>query len=139
VNFIPVTAALTLTNGVALGTYGVSGSYGLGLGSAAISSEGTPTQLNWVARYNTAQEQSVTNWSAHIAGAGISFLSAASSACTAKFTGWSVLGGAGKHFTTELSANSPLIRITDCRISGGEFNVFPGAFAATICLWERVF
>jgi len=58
-------ATLTLTNGVALGTYGASSGYGIDLrkGSTLISG-GSPTDLNWIVRYNTVQEQSSTNWSA---------------------------------------------------------------------------
>src|SRR6185369_13457156 len=58
-------STLTLTNGVALATYGSSNSYGVFIRAGGnLVSEGSPTRLNHITRYNTVQEQASTNWSA---------------------------------------------------------------------------
>jgi len=59
-----INSTLTLTNGVALGVYGGSGTYGIYIRkSGNLVSFGLPTNLNEILRYNTVQEQSATNWS----------------------------------------------------------------------------
>ncbi len=92
-----VSAALTLTNGVALGTYGGAASPGLRLdGGGSLVSEGSPARLNWIARYHVVQEQASTNWAADTVGTSVTLL--ASVPVNVRFTGWAVLGGTGGHF-----------------------------------------
>jgi hypothetical protein len=133
-----VSASLMLSNGVALGTYGGSTSYGLGLNSGSFVSEGTAAGLNWIVRYNTVQEQSTTNWSANTVAAGVKVLSVSPTVRT-RFTGWSMPGGVGKHFSYEVSSSTIVAGFSHCRFGGGEFVVFPGSVGLTNCLWERAF
>jgi hypothetical protein len=133
-----VSANLTLSNGVALGTYGASSSYGLGLNSGSFISEGTATRLNWIARYNMVQEQSTTNWATTTVAPGVKLLSTAPTA-SARFTGWSVPGGVGgKHFSYEVAYATNVAGFSHCRFGGGEFTLNPGLVGLTNCLWERV-
>lgn len=133
-----VSAELTLTNGVALGTYGSLASYGLGLSSGSLVSEGWPHRMNWVVRYNTVQEQSTTNWSASTVGPSVK-LNATAPAVQVRFTGWSMLGGGGRHFSDEVAGSSATAAFSHCRFAGGEFMVYPGSVGLTNCLWERVY
>jgi hypothetical protein len=132
-----VSANLTITNGVALGTYGASGWYGLGLNSGNFVSEGTPTRLNWVVRYNTVQEQSTTNWSASSVAASVQMLTSAPVVRT-RFTGWSIFGATGDHFNDATSSTN-LASFSHSRFGGGNFTVNPSWTALTNCLWQRVF
>jgi hypothetical protein len=131
-----VSANLTLTNGVALGTYGAASSYGLGLSSGSFVSKGTPTNLNWIVRYNTVQEQSTANWSAGTVAPGVKMLSS-SPAVSVRFSGWSLLGGTGDHFHGYASATTPC-GFTDCQFAGGAFTMVDNSTTLTNCLWERV-
>jgi len=133
----PLSADLTLTNGVALGVYGTSSSYGLGLSSGTLASEGTPNVLNWIVRYNTVQEQSTTNWSASSSGPSVKKL-ASSPVVWARFTGWSLPAGVADHFN-DSTASTSLSAFRDCQFSGGRFTVDPGSTALTNCLWQRVY
>jgi len=131
-----VSANLTLTDGAALGTYGTSSSYGLGLSSGSFVSEGTPTNLNWIVRYNTVQEQSATNWAANSVGTGVSMASD-TPIVNIRFTGWSLLGGTGTHFHDSTDGTTPTA-FTHSQFSGGKFTISPGSVALTNCVWERV-
>lgn len=132
-----VSANLTLNGGVALGTYGNSSTYGISLGAAGrIISEGTPTCLNWIARYNTVQEQATTNWSnASVAPAIMVGYPTAQGQF--RFSGWSVLGGVGDHFNGTLDMTN-LSWFTDCQLGGGTFTAYPCAVGLTNCVWDRV-
>jgi hypothetical protein len=135
VSGVGVSANLTLTNGVALGIYGSSASYGLGLNSGSLVSEGTPIQLNWIVRYNTVQEQSASAWSASSAGPSVKVLSTAPQV-RARFTGWSVPGGSDYHLQNYYQSTS-LQTFSHSEFSGGQFSL-GGSLALTNCLWQRV-
>lgn len=132
-----VSANLTLTGGVALGIYSVSSTYGLGLSSGSFVSEGTPTRLNWIVRYNTVQEQSTTNWSGTSMGASVRKISS-SATVNARFTGWSLPSGTGEHFYDD-TGNSTVSAFSHSQFGGGKFNVYPGSVGLTNCLWQRVY
>jgi hypothetical protein len=63
-------ATFTATNGVALGMFGTNGgTYGLAIGqNASLISQGTPKIPNWMAQFNTVQEQPYTNWTRTVSG-----------------------------------------------------------------------
>ncbi len=130
-----LSANLTLTNGVALGTYGSS--YGLKLSSGSLVSEGTPPRLNWIARYNTVQEQSTANWSASTVGIGV-WVFSSPVPVRVRFTGWSLLAGVGEHFNDGSTSTTPTA-FSHSRFAGGKFTVWPSSTALTNCVWERVF
>lgn len=138
-----VSAKLVLTNGVALGIYGKAPTAGLTLsGQGRVVSEGLPTALNYIARYNTVQEQSTTNWSG--ANVGLSINSTSSSTCGQfRFTGWSVPGTVGTpgtygtHFygASDGASNSCFCH---CQFTGGNLFTY-GLATLTNCLLERVY
>ncbi len=131
-----VTNVLTLTNGIAVGVYGSSSSYGFTLsGSGKLVSQGIPNGLNYIVRYNTVQEQTTTNWSASIAGPAVQITFGASANVQCRFTAWSTPAGVAAHFSTTTTAGSN--SFTDCQFTGGKFSVNPGLVALTNCLWER--
>jgi hypothetical protein len=131
-----ITNTLFLTNGVALGTYGASASYGVSIsGSGKIVSQGIPNSLNYIVRYNTVQEQTTTNWSATTVGASVVLASATASA-QCRFTGWSTPGGNGDHVNSNVSGNVHSFK--DCQFTGGKFTFDPGSVGLTNCLFERV-
>jgi hypothetical protein len=138
VNARTVSAPLTLSGGVVLGTYGAIYSYGLALTSGgSFTSVGTPADLNWIVRYNTVQEQSVSSWSSSTVGAGVKRDSPAA-AVSARLTGWSLLAGVGEHFKDDAGGPTPTA-FTDCHFGGGKFTVYPGSTTLKNCLWERVY
>lgn len=135
-------ATLTLTNGVALGTYGDSSTYGLGLSSGSFVSVGSPANLNWIARYNTVQEQSTTSWSASSVGWSLRRY-AASVTSDIRFTGFSLLAGVGTHYYDNYGGTGsvPLAVFRHSRFGGGQLGInSSGActVALTNCLLERV-
>lgn len=132
-----VDANLVLTNGVVLGTYGTLPQCGLSLNSGNFIAEGTPSKLNWIARYNTVQEQSSTNWSGSTVGYSIRLYSS-NLPVQVRFTGWSLLGGSGIHFYDNSDGTIPSAFV-HCRFSGGNITVDPGAIAFTNCLLERTY
>ena len=136
-------ATLTLTNGVALGIYGDSSTYGLGLYSGSFVSIGSPANLNWVARYNTVQEQSTTSWSAGTVGYSLRRF-ATSFTSDIRFTGFSILAGGGYHYFDNYGGTGsvPLAPFSHSRFGGGLVGInSSGActVALTNCLWERVY
>ncbi len=132
-----VSANLTLTGGVALGTYGAANSCGLALNSGTFVSEGTPTQLNWIVRYNTVQEQSTSAWSSSTVGASVKRL-AYSPVVNVRFTGWSLPGGTGEHFYDNSGGNAPSV-FSHSEFSGGKFTLYTSSTALTNCLLHRVY
>ena len=93
-----LTNIVTLTNGVAIGTYGSSSVAGITISTAGnVVSEGAPGMLNQIVRYNTVQEQANTNWSASTVGDGIRITSTSGTQRRASFifTAWSLLGNNG--------------------------------------------
>lgn len=132
-----VSANLTLANGVVVGVYGTSGQAALYLSAGSFVSEGLADRLNWIARYNTVQEQSSTNWSGSTVGYSV-WLDASNLPVQVRFTGWSLLGGSGTHFNDFTDGTNPSL-FTHCRFSGGNITVDPGAVAFTNCLLERTY
>ncbi len=129
-----VSANLTLTNGVAVGTYGPSSSFGLGMISGKLVSEGGPTQLNWIARYNVVQEQSTTNWSAGSVAPSVKL----GALTRFEFTAWSLLGNNGNHVYA-LKPGSGSFGFRNCQFGGGGFYFYGDRDGGlTNCLWERV-
>jgi hypothetical protein len=136
VNAKNVSAILTLSGGVAIGTYGSSVSYGLAITSTgSLVSEGTPAILNWIVRYNTVQEQSISAWSSSTVGPSVRKDSSAATVA-AEFTGWSLLAGLGEHFNDSLGGTASAFR--DCQFSGGRFTIHESPETLFNCLWERV-
>jgi hypothetical protein len=118
-------ATLTVMPGVALGTHTLN-SYGLGLLSGAkLICEGTPVNLNRLARYNTVQEKANTNWTDYASG-GAQLLSGWLTAATApharlRFTEWSVPAGSDLYHFRGLSEDAGTHDLRDCQFHGGVF------------------
>ncbi len=134
-------STVTLTNGVAIGTYGTGGSYGIYIRKGGnLVSKGSATNLNHIVRYNTVQEQSTTNWSDSTAADCIK--SSADSGTlpkgTFRFTGWSLLGGNGYHFNANYLFISTTFSFQDCQFGGGSFNGAGCGISITNCLFDRV-
>jgi hypothetical protein len=133
-------STLTLTNGVAIGTYGVGGSQGFYIRkNGNLVSVGLPNNLNQIVRYNTVQEQSSTNWSASSAAPSIriSADTATSPKGSFRFTGWSLLGGNGFHFYADYPNITTPFGFMDCQFGPGGFTSIQCSIALTNCLLER--
>ncbi len=130
-----LSATMTLTNGVALGTYGASTVTGIQINSGGnLSSGGSATSLNRIVRYNTVQEPATTNWSSSTVATSVRF-STSSGSPRFTFTHWSLLAANGYHFTHDNAAGTAL---QDCQIGGGIFYSYKTDLASTNCLWDRV-
>jgi len=133
-------STLTLTNGVAVGTYGTSASQGFYIRkNGNLVSVGSPSRLNQIARYNTVQEQSSTNWSANSVAASIRISADTGTAPKGnfRFTGWSLLGGKGYHFYADYPNIGTPFGFMDCQFSPGGFTAIQCSIALTNCLFER--
>jgi hypothetical protein len=119
VSGINVTKPLTLTNGVAVGVYGPKG-FVLNSGSKFIS-EGSPTRMNQLVRYYTAQEDPTTSWGTAASGGLLEM--ASSLEIRLRFTEISLPSGAANArlllsgFENNYKALTPLA-ISDSQISG---------------------
>jgi len=135
-----LTSTLTLTNGVALGTYGTSSSAGISLrGGAKLYSTGLATSLNWIVRYNTVQEQGNTNWSASSTAPAFAYTTTSSPKPQAQFsfTAWSLLGKIGNHVSGTKEIVTPF-GFKDCQFAGGGLDVSDISIGLTNCLLDRV-
>jgi alpha-tubulin suppressor-like RCC1 family protein len=137
-------STLTLTNGVVLGTYGASGSYGIFIASGGqFISGGSPTDLNRIVRYNTVQEQATTNWSSSSVAPSIKIASSSSvkPQVRCRFTGFSIPGSGGYHFYGGVSGGSAgyVFNFQDCQFAGSGFYVERPGVAITNSLFERVY
>lgn len=130
-------STLTLTNGVAIGTYGSSSSHGISIvKDGKLISEGSPPNPNHIVRYNTVQEQASTNWSASTVAHSIKFGTSTGQDARCRFTDWSLLGNNGHHFYA--STGSSTCGFQDCQFGGGRFFIYDITPGLTNCLWERV-
>lgn len=132
-------ATLTAMPGVALGIYTRS-SVGIGLrGGAKFFSEGTPTKLNRIVRYNTVQEQANTNWAS--TGSAFNVLtewigSTAATESRFRFTQWSVMAIDAIHFSAFVDGPGNH-RFIDSQFHGGSWESGGPNVYLTNCLWER--
>jgi hypothetical protein len=133
---------ITITNGAAVATFSPTNGgypyYGIGLGEAAkFYSEGSPTNLNRIVRYNTAQEQTGTSWNPGRAEAVLTFWGPLTPpSARFRFTEWSVPAADTKHLFLGEANFSPILR--DCQFSGGEIYVDWPQINVTNCLFHRV-
>jgi len=136
-------ATLILTNGVAVATYGGRGLY-LRTGANLVS-EGTPANLNRLARYQAVQEQSL-DWGAS-ASALFEIPSTYSPRPTVqlRFTDVSLLAGTGSQGSRQLlpyASGNPLssLAIVHCSLRGVGFNYAPvDTSSVTVGLTNTVF
>jgi hypothetical protein len=133
-------ATLTLTNGVAIATFGVAGVAIYNNGH--IVSHGKPERRNQICRYNTVQEQS-TNWGT-ASGSGNYQIYGYQWATTAprgqfRFTDFSEYAGGGYHIYTDDSQfifDSLLLR--DCDFNAGSV-VIAGSEGSRIGVTNNLF
>jgi hypothetical protein len=127
-------ATLRLLPHTSIATFGP---YGIALWAGSkLVSEGTPTSLNHIARYNMVQEYASTNWD----GTGASVLGdwngGAPSSASCRLTDWSMPAQDGPHFQTSLQAM--VNAFSDCQFHGGRFQITDPGIGITNCLFERV-
>ncbi|HMJ67106.1 MAG TPA: hypothetical protein VK615_17310, partial [Candidatus Binatia bacterium] len=137
-------ATITLNPGTAIALYsptnGGSSYYGIALGdNAKFISEGWPTNLNRIVRYNTVQEQSTTSWNTtpaeHIASAWNNPPN--NPQARFRFTEWSLPAKDTYHFRGFVGSTA-VPAFIDCQFHGGQFYSGQPTLNVTNCLFERV-
>ena len=129
-------ATLQLLSGTAVATFG---QYGISVHNGShLISEGTPTSLNHIARYNMVQEGANTNWD----GGGDSVVGDWQGGPTPpqasfRFTDWSMPAQDGHHFTS--STYSTISSYSDCQFHGGGLSFGVADFTVTNSLLERAY
>ncbi len=120
-----LTSSLTLTNGVAVATYGTNG---LALQSgASLASEGTPTSLNHLVRYHAVQEQPIL-WGG--TGSTMSLMTAVGTnplpEVRLRFTDVSLLtdSSAKRHLVQLSGSRLANLSLTDSQLRGVYANVY---------------
>ena len=132
---------LSLSNGVAVGTYG---SLGLQLAQGgAIISQGLPNRVNRIVRFNTAQEQATTNWADNVVFAIRYVLNGSfntNAASQFNFTDWSVLASDAYQYyeEDEPSVSVPVVMTFQNNYFHGGLYFTRETQNATNCLFERV-
>jgi len=135
-------ASLTLQMGTAMGVYGAAGNYGLVLlDGARIVSEGSPTNLNRIVRYNLVQEQANTNWSAPTVGRSVGTPSTyatnlLSSEARFRFTQWSMPAAGNDHLYA--GATNLALSFQDCQFGGGQLTAVQPNITVLNSLFDRV-
>lgn len=130
---------ITVQAGTAIGMF--TPQYGLCVAdSSTLICEGNPTNRIQIARYNTAQEQSNTNWTG---GAGsmvaTTWYQVVPPTLRFRFTDWSVL--ANDTYSFHGYASIPAmesIQFLDCNFRGASWISEGAPLGATNCLFERV-
>jgi hypothetical protein len=91
-------------------------------------------------RYNTAQEQATTNWSASTVApcVKVAYDSSPKPQGSLRFTAWSLLGGRGYHFQASYPSITTPFVFQDCQFGPGSLEALQCAMAVTNCLLERV-
>jgi hypothetical protein len=137
-------ASITINPGTAVAIYSPTNQsggtyYGIGLGDAAnLFSEGSPTNLNRIVRYNTVQEQSSTSWNTTPAD----HIIAAWEVPTApqarfRFTEWSSPASESHHFRGHEDSDLA-VPFVDCQFWGGKFTSERPKVSLTNSLFHRV-
>ena len=136
-------AAITLSNGVVVATFGTNNNtvYGLGFGSgASLSSIGTPNCPNWFVAYNTVMENVGTNgnWQTPTNSiTGELYNATPAPAIYARFTSWSVLAQDLPQFYAPTNTGS--IAFQDCEFHDGKIVTYRPTINLTNCLLERAY
>ena len=129
-------ATVRLLPGTAIASFGST--YGIGLLSGSqLICEGTPTNLNRIARFNLVQECSSTNWN----GGSTSMVGdwqggPVPAQAFFRFTDWSMPAQDGFHFSTY--GYTMTNAFSDCQFHGGKLYLDAAAFTITNSLLERV-
>jgi hypothetical protein len=135
-------ATFTVKPGTAIGAYGASSSYAIGVfGGGGLVVEGNATNLVHFARYNLVQEQATTNWSASsVSPFVITPWASTSPTPVAKFTftDWNMPAGGDHHFYGYGGLYFS-IPFKDCQFYGGKFYSEWPEIYATNCLFHRVY
>jgi hypothetical protein len=136
-------ATITVLAGTAVGIYSTNGSsYGLGFfDNANLVSEGSPTNLNRFARFNTVQEHANTAWSLQRPPSIVPPFVAISTKPTARFrfTQFSSLADEISHLYSYSDLVDAPFQFRDCQLHGGSIYItIKPALAVTNCLFERV-
>jgi hypothetical protein len=137
-------ATVSISNGVAIATFGTNaaggGTYGLAIASGAtLQSVGLPNNPNWFVQYNLVQEQPTTNWVQTSGGSVVSeFLGQSpGSVINCRFTQFSMPALAAPHFNAPTNVGPFFFE--DCEFHGGKLLSLGPTLALTNCLLERVY
>ena len=134
-------AMLKLHPGAVLGIYGSSAEHGLLLkDGASLISQGDPTNVCRIVRYNLVQEQASTNWSAASVGLSVAtptnYTFSPSPSVDLRFTEFSMPAGGADHFYGAYST-TVAFRFRDCQFLGGAFYSELPPVYLTNCLFDR--
>jgi hypothetical protein len=137
-------STITLNPGTVVGLYSPTNAgnnyYGIGLSDGAkIFSEGSPTNLNRIVRYNTVQEQGTTTWNTTPVDHILSdlFNVAHTPEARFRFTEWSIPASDTRHFAAYYGTDLALA-FSDCQFFGGIIKSERPRVSATNCLFHRV-
>jgi len=137
-------STITVNAGTTIALYsptnGGVGYYGISLGDGGkLFSEGSPTNLNRIVRYNCVQEQSTTTWNTtpveHIATASVAPTN--NPELRVRFTEWFMPANDTYHFRG-YNASGATPAFTDCQLHGGQFYSGRPTVNVTNCLFNRV-
>jgi hypothetical protein len=137
-------ATISAYGGTVLGTFNSpGGSFGLGVTAGGqFRSTGASTNRNWIVRYNTVQEQAVTNWSGLPVASALVALPATNTPClliSCRFTDFSVPSQDGFAFfgSTNTETLFP-ITFQDCQFHNGKLSTIYPSLNLLNNLFERV-
>ncbi|MEI7728667.1 MAG: LamG-like jellyroll fold domain-containing protein [Verrucomicrobiota bacterium] len=128
-------ATITLSNGVVLGVYSPEDRAGLTLcDGASLYSQGSAAVPNRIVRYNTVQEQIVTNWMGGSFPASVAMTGAAT--LVANFTEWSVLERNAMHLAGVAGSTGSNF-LASCQFLGGTVYSEQPVLYANNCLFNQ--
>ncbi len=134
-------ARLTLSNDVAIGLYGSSTSYGIGLDSGGvIVSQGLPHRMAKIMRHNLAQEHGSGAWSSSSDAALVKILtnSPVVPQLYYRFTESVLPAGAGEHFNALHFIDNVTYGFRDSLFASGYLLATDAGLGFTNCILDRV-
>jgi RHS repeat-associated protein len=136
-------STITVQTGTAVGFYSPTNAgfgYGIQLGSGArFFSDGSPTNLNKLVRYNMVQEQSTSAWNttAHDHIVTESAEPAVNPEFRFTFTEWAIPAADVNHFYGH-NGTDFVVPFSHCLFIGGKFGTERPTVSVTNCLFQRV-
>jgi hypothetical protein len=131
-------ASMTLLPGTTIGMFSAGYGYGLAIfANSHFRSLGTPTEPNWIVRYNMVQEQANQTWTNSFSDYSIvgDWLGGTAPDVTCRFTKWSAAANGNYQFSDYNSAMP--ISFADCEFHGGKIRVQISSASITNCLFNR--
>jgi len=128
---------ISLAAGTALGLCATSINYSISLlNGGRLVTDGSPTNLTRIVRYNCSQEQANTNWTGSSPALQLGSYSGTTSA-DMRFTEWVIPGTTNFTQISAYCSGPSSLALSDCQLHAGKFEFLHTLVSANNCLLDR--